>query len=85
MPKRDKTGKPTGEYQSRTHDKTVYDPVKISTNKYIKWGLEAANNAAKKSSSGKLGREWTGTDSNGVKWHGYCDDSGNITSFYPDD
>jgi hypothetical protein len=21
----------------------------------------------------------------GIKWHGYCDDSGNITSFYPED
>jgi len=85
MPKKDKTGKPTGEYQSKTHDKTVYDPAKISTDNYIKWGLEAANSAATKSPSGKLGHEWTGTDSNGVKWHGYCDDSGNITSFYPED
>ena len=46
---------------------------------------EAANNVAKNSSTGKLGHEWTGTDSNGVKWHGYCDESGQITSIYSED
>lgn len=85
MPKRDKAGNPTGEYQSKTHYKTVYDSSKISSQQYINRGLEAANNAAKHSSTGKLGREWTGTDNSGVKWHGYCDSNGNITSFYPED
>jgi len=51
----------------------------------MKSGLEAANNAAKESSTGKLGREWSGTDNDGHKWHGYCDDSGKLTSFYPED
>ena len=46
---------------------------------------EATNNATKNSSIGKLGRKWTGTDSNGVKWHGYCDESGQITSIYSED
>ena len=85
MPKRDKAGNPTGEYQSKTHYKTVYDSSIISSQQYINRGLEAANNAAEQSSSGKLGREWTGTDNSGVKWHGYCDSDGNITSFYPED
>ena len=85
MPMKDAKGNLTGNYKSKTFNKTVYDPAKISTDKYIKQGLQAANNAAKKSSSGKLGREWTGTDNKGVNWHGYCDKNGNITSFYPED
>ena len=85
MPKKDKYGNPTGELKSKTFKKTVYDPAKIGTDTYLKWGLEAANNAASSSPSGKLGREWTGTDNNGVKWHGYCDKNGEITSFYPED
>ena len=72
-------------FQSSTKTKTVYDSNKISTDQYIKQGLEAANNAAKNSTTGKLGHEWSGTDNKGIKWHGYCDDSGNITSFYPED
>ena len=85
MPKKDRQGNPTSEFQSSTKTKTVYDSNKISTDQYIKQGLEAANNAAKNSTTGKLGHEWSGTDNKGIKWHGYCDDSGNITSFYPED
>lgn len=85
MPKKDKYGHATGEFQSKIHHKTVYDTSKIKTDQYIKRGLEAANNAASKSSNGKLRREWTGTDNQGVKWRGYCDSKGNITSFYPED
>lgn len=85
MPKKDKFGNTTGEFQSKTHHKTVYDTSKIRTDQYIKRGLAAANNAASKSTNGKLKREWTGTDSQGVKWRGYCDSKGNITSFYPED
>lgn len=85
MPKKDRQGLPTTEFQSSTKTKTVYDSNKISTDQYLKQGLEAANNAAKNSSTGKLGHEWSGTDNSGIKWHGYCDDSGNITSFYPED
>lgn len=84
MPKKDKQGKPTGDFKAKTYKKTVYDPSKISTDTYIKWGLEAANNTAKLSPSKKLGHEWTGTDNQGFKWHGYCNDNGEITSFYPD-
>lgn len=85
MPKKDRQGKIISEFQSSTKKKTVYDSNKISTNQYMKQGIEAANDAAKKSPTGKLGHEWSGTDSKGNKWHGYCDDSGNITSFYPED
>ena len=46
---------------------------------------EATNNALKNSSTGKLGCEWTGTDNNGVKWHGCCDESGQIISIYSED
>ena len=85
MPKRDKCGNPTGDYKVKSFKKTVYDSSTISTETYIKWGLQAANNAANLSFSGKLGREWTGTDNQGVKWHGYCNSGNEITSFYPED
>lgn len=85
MPKKDKFGNPTKDFQAKTHHKTVYDSSKISSRDYIKRGLEAANNAAKKSPTGKLRREWSGIDNHGVRWRGYCDSNGNITSFYPED
>jgi hypothetical protein len=85
MPKKDRYGNPTGDYKNKRFEKTVYDPSKISTSSYVKRGIQAANNAAKSSSTGKLGREWSGTDNHGVTWHGYCDSDGNITSFYPED
>lgn len=84
MPKKDMYGNFTGEYQSSTHYKTVYDPSKIDTDAYIRRGLEAANNSASLS-FGRLDREWTGTDKQGVKWHGYCDSNGKISSFFPED
>jgi hypothetical protein len=85
MPKKDKYGKPTGDLKAQSFKKTVYDPSKIGTDKYIERGLQAANNSARKSESGKLGREWSGIDNQNVKWHGYCDQNGNIISFYPED
>lgn len=85
VPKKDIQGKPTSELKATEYKKTVYDPKILSTDQYVNYGIEAANNAAKNSSTGKLSREWTGTDSNGVKWHGYCDESGQITSIYPED
>ncbi len=85
MPMKDAKGNLTGEFKSKTFYKTVYDPAKVSTKQYIKQGLQAANNGAMALSTGKLGREWTGTDNQGVKWHGYCDKNGEITSFYPED
>lgn len=84
MPMKDVKGNLTGELKAKTFYKTVYNPEKISTDSYIERGLQAANNAAE-SSTGKLNREWTGTDNQGIKWHGYCDKNGNITSFYPED
>ena len=85
MPKKDKTGKITGEYKSKNYEKTVYNPSKISTDKYVQLGLQAANNAAKSTKTGRLGREWSGTDNQGNKWHGYCNKDGEIISFYPED
>ena len=85
MPKKDTTGKPTGSYKAQIFKKTVYDPAKISTDQYLERGLQAANDTASKSETGRLGHEWSGTDKKGVRWHGYCDSNGNITSFYPED
>ena len=85
MPKKRQTRKSYFRVSVKYKTKTVYDSNKISTDRYIKQGLEAANNVAKNSTTGKLGHEWRGTDNKGIKWHGYCDDSGNITSFYPED
>lgn len=85
LPKKDKTGKPTSEMRAQTFKKTVYDSSVISTEEYVSRGLEAAADAARKSTSGMIGHEWTGTDSHGVSWHGYTDADGSVTSFYPID
>jgi len=37
-----------------------------------------------KSPDGLLPREWVGNDGAGVKWRGYSDGNGNITSFFPE-
>ena len=84
LPKKDIRGKPTSEFRNQVMRKTVYDHSRLSTKAYITRGLEAANNAAKNSESGRLPREWTGVDNHGITWRGYCDSSGNITSFYPE-
>ncbi|WP_235533144.1 EndoU domain-containing protein, partial [Paenibacillus sp. Leaf72] len=75
-----KTGEITG-WKAKEYVKTIYDPKVISDEEYIKFGKEAANNALSK---GKLGREWEGYDSNGVKWMGYADSDGKVTSFFPE-
>ena len=84
LPRKDGAGNPTEEFQAITHSKTIYDSSKISTDDYIERGLEAANDAANRSSSGRAGREWSGEDSHGVKWHGYTNDDGTIATFYPE-
>ncbi len=85
MPKRDKTGVPiSGEYQDGVPKvKTVYDSNIISTDEYLRRGLEAANNAASQYENGILPREWVSVDNNGVSWRGYCK-NGEITSMYPE-
>lgn len=85
IPKKDKNGNPTGYYKAKSFKKTIYDPSKIDTDTYIKRGLQAANHTANLSPTGKLGREWTGTDHEGVRWHGYCNSIGELISFYPED
>ena len=84
LPKKDISGKPTSEFRNQLMTKTVYDHNKLSTHDYIAKGLEAANNSAKNSNNGRLSREWSGVDNQGITWRGYCDSSGNITSFYPE-
>jgi len=76
-----KTGAANG-WKARIYEKTVYDPAKISDVDYLRFGKEAANEAASK---GVLGREWTGFDSNGVEWRGYTNANGEVTSFFPND
>ena len=78
LPKKDREGKPTGEFKSKQYQKSVYDPSKISTDEYIRRGLEAASNP-----TSVQGRKWTGLDSNNVKWSGYMNDADEITSLYP--
>ena len=84
MPKLNADGTPTGEYGAKVFRKTIYDPNIIRDEEYIKYGLEAANDAMNNVGGTGLPREWTGVDSNGVKWHGYYED-GKITSFFPDE
>ena len=86
MPKLDKTGTPIpGEYQSGVPKvKTVYNPNIISDEVYLEKGIQAANDALSKSPDGLLPREWVGNDVSGIKWRGYSDENGNITSFFPE-
>lgn len=80
LPKKSPDGKPTGEMRANVYSKTVYDASKISTNEYLQRGVEAANAAAK---GGRLPREWSGTDGQGVRWRGYAE-NGEIKSFFPE-
>ena len=85
LPKRDKTGASIPEeYQSGAPlTKSVYDPNIISTDEYLRRGIEAANDAAKSYPDGILPRIWSGCDSQGIRWRGYYE-NGRITSFYPE-
>lgn len=80
LPKKGPDGKPTGEMRAKTYSKTVYDTSKISTDEYLRRGLEAANDAAE---GGNIPGKWFGTDGQGVKWRGYAE-NGEIKSFYPE-
>ncbi len=80
LPKKGPDGKPTEEMRAKVYSKTVYDASKISTDEYLRRGVEAANDAAK---GGRLPREWSGIDGQGVRWHGYTE-NGEIQSFFPE-
>jgi hypothetical protein len=83
MPKLDKYQNPIpGEYSSGTYKKTIYDPTKMLNTEYCNRGIEAANNALAKETSGVLPHTWTGVDSKGVTWMGYYE-NGTVTSFFP--
>ncbi|MEK5237516.1 EndoU domain-containing protein [Paenibacillus sp. FSL L8-0470] len=77
-----KTRQPTGNYNQKTNTKTIYDPEIISDGEYIRSGLEAAEDALAKESSGVLPTVWLGVDSKGVSWIGYFR-NGKIDSFFP--
>lgn len=83
LPQLNMAGIPSGTFRKNLFSKTVYDPAIISTETYIKRGLEAANQAAQNAASHRLSREWTGTDKSGIRWRGYVDSHDHITSFYP--
>lgn len=83
LPKRDASGKPTGEFQTDVKTKTIYDSAVISTVEYIARGIQAANEAASHAPSGKLGHRWAGVDDHGVTWVGYIGSDGNVKTFYP--
>ncbi|MBQ9115771.1 MAG: EndoU domain-containing protein, partial [Clostridia bacterium] len=87
LPMKDMSGEIIpGEFKNKVFTKTVYDPAKMSTEEFLDRGLQAANNAAKQSPSGKLPREWVGVDDSGVTWRGYCDlIEDKVTSFFPVD
>lgn len=78
LPKQDMAGNIIpGEFKKVTHPKTVYDPNIISDNQILKWGEEAMK-------KGKVvGRNISGSSSNGLQFQGFVDDSGEITNFFP--
>lgn len=85
LPKKDMAGNPTTEFQSKIYRKTVYDHKVLKTRDYLKWGIEAANEALKRSEKGRLSRVWEGQDKQGKHWIGNSDVLGHITTMYPDD
>lgn len=78
LPKQDMAGNIIpGEFKKVTHPKTVYDPNIISDKQILKWGEEAMK-------KGKVvGRNISGSSSNGLQFQGFVDDSGEITNFFP--
>ncbi|AZK48563.1 CdiA family toxin C-terminal domain-containing protein [Paenibacillus lentus] len=66
-----------GQYKNIPQPKTVYDSNLISNEQMIVWGKEAMENGVIN------GRLVTGYSSNGLRFTGYLDDSGNITNFHP--
>ncbi|MDT8979319.1 CdiA family toxin C-terminal domain-containing protein [Paenibacillus sp. chi10] len=66
-----------GQYKNIPQPKTVYDPIVISNEQMIVWGKEAMENGVIN------GRLVTGYSSNGLRFTGYLNDSGNITNFHP--
>lgn len=77
----DKFGKPTGGYNSKIFEKTVYDPSIISDSKMAQLGREAAEQANK---AGTLTREWSGIANDGTKMRGYLNDAGEVRSYFVD-
>lgn len=65
------------EYRVIKDPKTVYNPELISNEKMFNWGKEAMNNGSIN------GRRVEGTASNGLKFIGWLDESGNVKNFYP--
>jgi hypothetical protein len=72
-----------GTYIQTPKYKTVYDPAIIKDDDFIKYGMEAANNAESvaTSSGGTLGSIWNGVASNSWNYDGFYRD-GVITSFF---
>lgn len=66
-----------GQYKNIPQPKTVYDSNLISNEQMIVWGKEAMENGVIN------GRLVIGYSSNGLRFTGYLDDSGNITNFHP--
>ncbi|MDM5154709.1 CdiA family toxin C-terminal domain-containing protein [Bacillus sp. DX1.1] len=57
--------------------KTVYDPSVISDDVIYQWGTEAMKKGTIN------GTRVEGTASNGLRFFGYLDESGNVKNFYP--
>ncbi|GAA0388004.1 peptidoglycan-binding protein [Paenibacillus motobuensis] len=66
-----------GQYKNIPQPKTVYDPDIISNEQMIIWGQEAIKSGIVN------GRVVTGYASNGLRFTGYLDESGQITNFHP--
>ncbi|MCA9553691.1 MAG: EndoU domain-containing protein [Myxococcales bacterium] len=81
MPALDGKEQPTGELQAGSFEKTIHDPSVWRDEDILRLGLEAAEDAASK---GVFGRTWHGTASNGMRFHGYSDANGRVTSVYPE-
>ena len=85
VPYKDRTEKIIdGKYKSRIQHKTTYDPEIISDENFIKRGVDAFENYKNGLDINEiLPRKWEYTDIKGLKWKGYTDGYGNLTSLFP--
>ncbi len=72
-----------GEF-GKIQTKTTYAPNVISDECFLNRGIDAFENyKINLPKNASISREWEWFDNSGLKWHGYTDGNGNLTSLFP--
>jgi len=85
VPVKDRTGKIVeGEFKSNIQYKTTYDPEIISDEEFVNRGVETFEDFKISLNENEIiPRKWEFIDKKGLKWKGYTDGYGNLTSLFP--